>query len=316
MSFNRFNLVAFLIFIALFVGVIMLPTPQTRKIQSTILTFFGFGTKTVHNVTSNPDNYNGVDLSAEALLQDPKKLASDYADLYKEFGEMKVWKAEAKKLEADNAQLRRALDFKREYETSLEIIAARIIERQASTWWETVLIDRGEKHGVFLEDPVVADNGALVGKIIQLAPDTSRVLLLTDEACQVSARIQGTLEKGILSGSRVTMSDQTPELRLKYLSKDATVPVGARIFSTGVYRKDLEMELGVFPANLPLGNVKSFRKRDTYGEVVVEPNVDFYSLTDVFVIQPPREKQTAPPAKPSAPTKAIPVPSPLPIGTE
>ena len=53
MKFSRFNLVAFLIFIALFVGVILLPTPFTRKIQSTILGVFGFGTKTVKNLAGS-----------------------------------------------------------------------------------------------------------------------------------------------------------------------------------------------------------------------------------------------------------------------
>ncbi|MGC4017746.1 MAG: rod shape-determining protein MreC [Luteolibacter sp.] len=77
------------------------------------------------------------------------------------------------------------------------------------------------------------------------------MVLLTDEKCQVSAKVEGTPEVGILSGQRGQF-EGTPLLRLRFLSKDATVKKGQRVFTTG--------RGGLFPTNILLGTVESVEK--------------------------------------------------------
>jgi rod shape-determining protein MreC len=117
------------------------------------------------------------------------------------------------------------------------------------------------------------------------------VILLTDEMCRVSAKVEGTLEQGILAGERAAL-EVRPELHLRFLSRNANINAGASIYSSG--------EGGIFPPDLLLGRVKRFENREISGEAIVEPAVDFSSLDHVFVI----EMQAVVPApEPTATTK-------------
>ncbi|MEI6537217.1 MAG: rod shape-determining protein MreC, partial [Verrucomicrobiaceae bacterium] len=98
----------------------------------------------------------------------------------------------------------------------------------------------------------------------------------SDEECRVSARIQGTQIKGILSGERGDLEVRS-DLRLRFIDRTAKIEPGAKIFSTG--------DGGVFPAELYLGKVKNIEIRDVAAEAVVEPPMDFSLIEDVFIVQ-------------------------------
>ena len=118
---------------------------------------------------------------------------------------------------------------------------------------------------------------ALIREEGQRDPDLARaqIVLVTDELCRVAARVEGTKEKGIISGERGALG-VARELRLRFLSRNAEVAPGMNIVSSG--------DGGVFPANLLIGRVKIFENKDISGEAVIEPAVDFAKLEDVFVI--------------------------------
>jgi rod shape-determining protein MreC len=94
--------------------------------------------------------------------------------------------------------------------------------------------------------------------------------------CRVSAKVEGTLEQGILAGERAGL-DMVPNLHLRFLSRNAPINAGANVYSSG--------DGGVFPANLLLGRVIRFQNRDISGEALVKPAVDFSALDHVFVIE-------------------------------
>src|SRR5690606_25915681 len=108
---------------------------------------------------------------------------------------------------------------------------AQVIRRRPATWWKTLEIDAGEERGIGTQFTVVSNEG-LVGKIHQPGEGRSSVILLTDEACRVSARVEGTPEVGILSGQRGEF-EGVPLLRLQFLSKEARLRPGQRVFTTG-----------------------------------------------------------------------------------
>lgn len=179
--------------------------------------------------------------------------------------------AQLRKLESENARLRQALSFQKQ--APFHVIAAKIIRRQPSTWWRTVTINRGEKQGIGVQLPVLSPEG-LVGKVDAPSEDTSTVILLTDEKCQVSAKVDGTPEVGILSGQRGLTGD-APELRLSFLSKDAKIKPDMLVYTTG--------RGGLFPPDILLGTIQSFEPGPLYGEAFVKPAVDFAALHTVFV---------------------------------
>lgn len=191
-----------------------------------------------------------------------------------EIGRLRIIESRVRDLERENDQLRHALDFKKA--THFDVVAAQVIRRQPTTWWQTVDIDAGEERGVGAQLAVLSNEG-LVGKIDRIYKDQNRssVLLLTDEKCQVSARVEGSPEVGILSGQRGRF-DGNPLLRLRFLSTDANLHPGQRVFTTG--------RGGIFQANILLGTIVSVEKGALDSEALVRPSVNFADLGTVFVV--------------------------------
>lgn len=188
----------------------------------------------------------------------------------------------------ENAKLRQIVGFQQA--APFKMTAAKVIRRRSSAFWNSLIIDKGSLDGIGTDSPVITSVG-LVGKTSILAPRMTEVILLTDEMCRVSAKVEGTLEQGILAGERAAL-EVRPELHLRFLSRNANINAGASIYSSG--------EGGIFPPDLLLGRVKRFENREISGEAIVEPAVDFSSLDHVFVI----EMQAVVPApEPTATTK-------------
>ena len=96
--------------------------------------------------------------------------------------------------------------------------------------------------------PVLTDEG-LVGNTTTVSANISVVLLLSDENCRVAASVEGTREQGIVTGERVA-GNLTPMLDLKFLSKQADLKAGQKVYTSGVG--------GVFPSGLFVGTVQHF----------------------------------------------------------
>ncbi len=210
-------------------------------------------------------------------VEHSKMLEAEVEAMREDFGRLKLIESQFRKVEAENSALRRALDFKER--TRFEVVASRITRRNPATWWQTVEIDRGEESGIATAYTVVTDQG-LVGKIDRLGEHQSTVLLLTDEACQVSAKVEGSPEVGILQGQREQFGG-SPVLRLRFLSRDARLREGMRVFSTG--------RGGLFPADLLLGEIDRVEPGPLASEALVRPSVDFQNLGTVFVLTPQKE---------------------------
>ena len=103
-------------------------------------------------------------------------------------------------LETENSRLRMALDFRER--SSFKLMPARIISRDASTWWNTLRINRGFEDGVEADMPVVTELG-VVGKTTTVSKNEAIVVLVTDETCRIGCKIDGTREQGIISGLRI-----------------------------------------------------------------------------------------------------------------
>lgn len=326
---KRINLIALGIFVAMIIAVFSIETETTRGIQSTVLSIFGFAHKVVAAVTTDEDMVDGVDLSPEAILarNSPEQLSEKYSILAREVAALRIVRSRYELVQQENAQLRASLDFKQGY--SIPLKAARVIKRDASTWWSTLMIDKGLQDGMSIGQPVVAQTGALVGKITSTGTNSSTVLLLTDEQFQVAARVAGSQEKGIVMGKRAHLgiSGTAPEVVLKYLSKDEAMgrqlmpkEIDGVAVKTVVYTlgNNNDQTLEIFPGGMEIGTVKSFSVKDLYGEAIIESTADFATLTDVFVIMPeetefvPRaaEEFSIDPDSGTGPREAIPVPEP------
>ena len=262
------NLLAFLLFLGGAVWALTRSERTVREIQRTYYTW----------LTPFLTTGSNLETKARAFLKEADhsaKLEAELETIRTEYDRLRQVEAHSLELEAENARLRRALDFQKRID--FKATAARVVRRQPTTWWQTVDIDRGSESGVAIHQPVVADGG-LVGKIDRVGDKLSSVILLTDESCKVSVQIEGSPEVGILSGQR-GQYEAEPLLRLRFLSTKARISPGTRVFTTGLG--------GLFPSNLLVGTVESVIPGPLDTEALVRPSVDFTDLSTVFLLPLP-----------------------------
>jgi rod shape-determining protein MreC len=218
---------------------------------------------------------SSLETKARKLLdetENSKSLQVKLSAIENEIGRLRTIESQFDALKRENKELRHALDFKKA--TSFDVVAAQIIRRHPTTWWQTLDIDAGEERGIGIQLSVLSNEG-LVGMIERPSTNRSSVLLITDEKCQVSVRVEGTPEVGILSGQRGKFGNN-PTLRLRFLSKDASLKPGQRVFTTG--------RGGIFQPNILVGTVRSVEKGPIDSEALVDPAVNLSDLGTVFVV--------------------------------
>ncbi len=175
---------------------------------------------------------------------------------------------QVEEISLQNKRLRKLLAFVDELD--LPALPAQVIGEDGSNWARTIIIDKGIQAGLRDGLPVVAAEG-VVGRIIKIAPDSARVLLITDASSAIAALIQRTRTRGVARGRGENLS-------IEYALRDADIQVGDLLVTSGMG--------GVFPKGLPLGLVASVEK-DQFGlfqQVAVTPATDFSHLEEVMVI--------------------------------
>lgn len=264
---KKLNIVLILAAVALAIFLSTLPGGQMQRWQAGFLSFFSPFLRTGTAVQQQLG-------SMGAGLKTLDELEAENRKLHEENRELRTTNNLLRDIEAENNRLRLALEYRER--SVFRLLPARIIARDASTWWNTVTINRGFEDGVEPDQPVLTDVG-LVGKTTTVAKNESKVILITDESCRVAAKIEGTREQGILSGLRVQDTSTIGELQLNFLTKNAVIEPGSKVYTAGVSN-------GVFPSGVLIGTVKEFRTRPLDGQAVVEPAVDVAATEDVFIV--------------------------------
>lgn len=262
---RRFSIVALVLFILAVGGLFALGPSGTQRVQSGFLDlitpFLRTGSDLERKIT---DVRRGLKRLQEVEAENQQLIVSNKKLL--------VINQTLRDLEAENNRLRLAMQYRER--AAFQLVPARVIARDASSWWNTVKIDRGSADGVESDMPVLTESG-LVGKTTFVSEHAANVILISDENCKVASSIEGSREQGIVSGERASGSSQ-PSLCMRFLSKTANLTPGQKVYSSGVG--------GVYPAGAFIGAIKEFRVRELDGYATLVPAVDLTTLEDVFVV--------------------------------
>lgn len=158
-----------------------------------------------------------------------------------------------------------------EYEN---IISARVIGRDASNGYRSVVINRGSLDGIKKDFVVLDKNGYLVGRIVEpITFREARIQLITDEKSGVAVEIIGKDVKGIISG------DGKGACLLKFvLSTDVQVNPGDKVMTNGVE--------GIYPPGLELGTVSEVSLSSSlFRDIRVNTCTDIKGLDHLAVLK-------------------------------
>lgn len=189
-------------------------------------------------------------------------------------------------LGAENAQLQSYIttrEWMAEYEKYLIdnpqytlVSYARVSGKSPGFWFDTFLISAGRNQGVTVDMPMITNEG-LVGRVIEVGGNWSKVMAVIDGSSSVAAIVERTRDNGIVHG--------TPELgtedslcTMYYLPIDNDLVPGDRILTSGLD--------GLFPKGILIGEVSEVSRSEGTGEhtATIKPSVGFNSIEQVIVI--------------------------------
>lgn len=188
--------------------------------------------------------------------------------LRREVAELKQELLAVEEVQLENQRLHALLAFKQT--SDLNLTPARVVGRSSFAWFHTILLDKGTDNGIGLDSPVLTPAG-VVGRVYQVLPSASRVLLITDINSAVDALVQRTRSQVLVEGQL------QPTCRASYIGRGEEVREGDPVVTSGLG--------GVFPKGLLLGHlarVETF-PGDVFQRAGLIPSADFSRLEEVFV---------------------------------
>ncbi len=183
-------------------------------------------------------------------------------------------------LAVETQRLRSLLELKEQ--TDFDIMAAQIIGRDPSAWFDTMIINRGSSDGVRLNMPVVT-KGGLVGRVSAVSFLTAQVHLITREKVSeggVIGELGASNALGVVSGT-----GKRELLEMGYVPGSVEVKVGDSVYTTG--------QEGIYPPGLKIGEIVEVRTGSATvpQQIFIKPSANFSALEEVAVIlyePPPR----------------------------
>jgi rod shape-determining protein MreC len=170
---------------------------------------------------------------------------------------------------AERNRLRELLGFRKD--SFYEFLPSDVIARSSSRFHHSITVDRGSDAGVLPGMPVVGYRG-LAGKVTQVFPTSSRVLLLNNKSVSVSCLVKRSRVVGILAWERGNL------FSLDYVGKEEDVLPGDTLLTSGLGR--------VFPKGFPVGTVFQVTedKTELSRRVGIVSMTDLNKLEEVFII--------------------------------
>lgn len=162
--------------------------------------------------------------------------ASENRRLRKRVSELERWRDAAIALKNINTRYEALLKLRTE--PPIPMVSARVVSDARGPFSNARLADAGSSKGVKVGNPVLSDKG-VVGRVVGVAPNASRVLLLTDVDSRTPVLIDRTNARAILTG------DGGLSPRLEYVRGRDAIREGDRVLTSG--------DGGVYPRGLPVG---------------------------------------------------------------
>jgi rod shape-determining protein MreC len=200
-------------------------------------------------------------IGLRAAHAENERLKTDVDQLRIRNRELESEAAEAQRLET-------LLNFK-EAHPEAPMLAAQVIGASADPTSHTLFLNRGERDHVRRNQAVITPDG-VVGKIVEVFPSASQVLLLNDKEGAVGALFLESRTQGIVKGTG------EGEPRMDYVSNDDKVRTGEEIVTSGLDR--------IFPKGLLIGTVESAAPGNPFQIIKVKPAVRLDRLEDVLIL--------------------------------
>lgn len=203
-----------------------------------------------------------------SLLEENERLRQEIDDLT-----MENIRLQQDRYELTN--LRELYDLDAQYD-EYDKIGARIIAKDAGNWFHSFVINKGADDGLAIDMNVMAGSG-LVGRIIDVGPNWSKVMSIIDDNANTSGMVLSTSDKLIVSGDLELYAEGLIRFEKLIDSADRVVE-GDKIVTSNISDKYLP---GILIGYISSINVDS---NNLTKSGMITPAVDFEHLEEVLIV--------------------------------
>ncbi|HEY1938264.1 MAG TPA: rod shape-determining protein MreC [Candidatus Angelobacter sp.] len=204
----------------------------------------------------------------------------NYADLRGVRRQNQDLQDEVSRLQMEQVQLRQDADQARRLQALLEFkekyvsktVAAQVIGTSGTEQSRVIIIDKGSRDGIKPDMAVITPEG-IVGKVKDVFPLSSQVLLINDHDSGAGVILEQSRLQGIVKGTSLG------ELQINDVMSDEKVETGEHLITSGGDR--------IYPKGFSVGTVISAtpdRDNDPFLVIKVRPSADLRRLEEVLVI--------------------------------
>ncbi len=256
--------------------------PGIRELQNGI----GFAFRPIQGAL---DTIAGGIASIGSAITEIDRLRIDNAALRDENARLADENARLQETKRENDQLTALLQLKSGFD--FKTTAASVIGREPSEFRRRITLDKGTDDGLAEGDVVIAAGGALAGRITEIGPGSSTVVLLTDAESTVIGQIASNAATGEVVGQLGGV------LVMNQIDSSAQVGLNDEVLTAGI-----TLASGIrspYPKGLLIGQVVDVRRdaNDVVQTAFLQPTADLDRLEYVLVILdyqgglPPIEQQ-------------------------
>jgi len=259
---KRHGIIIWLVIAAICVAVLIVPSAISRASSNFIINLV--------KPLSGPTISAGRKISGFfPLFSEIGSLRKDNQHLAEDLTRSKVDSAKLTELEFENITLKEQLAYKQAH-PELKLLSVRVIGLDPTSLYDSLVIDRGSDDGVS-SGMAVTSLGVLIGKINQVSPENSRVLLVISKDSIIQVMLSGSRTDGILKGgiSGMTLQD---------IPLDTQVAANENVITSGLG--------GGLPKGIFVGNAgrEVSTKSDIFKTIEVKSAIDFSKLESLFVV--------------------------------
>jgi len=218
----------------------------------------------------------GTVAGAFSAVAEIETLHTDNAALRRDNDRLTAENLQAKTIEQENEQLTALLQLRNsvKYQTA----AAEVIARESSEARRSITISKGTDAGIVVGDVVIAEGGALVGRVTQVGPDFAIVILISDRSSTVIGQTETSGARGVVVGQL------GGALIMQDIDSTEKVQPGEQVLTAGI-----QLAGGIrspYPKGLLIGEVTDV-KRDANSVVqtaYLQPTADLEKVAYVLVV--------------------------------
>jgi rod shape-determining protein MreC len=211
------------------------------------------------------DRLGGALSSRDVLIKENLNLKADQLRLRAQVQRLLA-------LELENNQLKALMSSS--VEVQGKVLIAQLLAVATDPFVNQVVLNKGSTDNVYIGQPVLDANGVM-GKVIQVSPLTSRVLLINDRHSGIPVQVARNGIRAIAVGDAFT-----GQLRLMHVPQTADVRSGDMLITSGLGDQ--------FPEGYPVGQVTSVEKDPglQFATILIEPSAHLDRSRGVLLVWP------------------------------